>query len=426
MGSAPRHERWCTRALGFNPCVRTAASDATSTAEAASEIWLDTAAVSRPPSTNVRRDAILARSGSRGPSSRVTPASGTISRSKRPSSVARRARGGASAGYASMSSREIAHFSAMSSAPRNCDTSWSPYRARQPSDPENGSVNPNCSATVMADAIGIMLMFCTPPATMKSLVPLITAWAAKCSACCDDPHWRSIVVPGTSSGIPAASHAVRAMSPAWGPMASTHPRNTSSTASGSTSLRSNSARITWAPRSAGCTARRPPPRRPTGVRTASMRYASARSDTRDHRRSVTEQALVDGEPDACPLDLAAGRLSPQLPGELAHLGDGLGGDRLAEARQPTAGVHRDASADGGVTVVEEALGLALLAEADVLVPVELQRRREVVHLGQVEVVGPDARLRVCGVGDRVAERRLGQGHAARGVGCEVRHLDDRV
>ena len=76
----------------------------------------------------------------------------------------------------------------------------------------------------MADEIGIMLMFCTPPATMTSSVPLITACAAKCRACCDDPHCRSIVVPGISSGSPAASHAVRAMSPACGPIVSTQPK----------------------------------------------------------------------------------------------------------------------------------------------------------------------------------------------------------
>jgi len=67
-------------------------------------------------------------------------------------------------------------------------------------EPENGSLNPNCSAAVSAAAIGIMLMFWTPPATMTSLVPLMTACAAKWRACCDEPHWRSMVVPGISSG----------------------------------------------------------------------------------------------------------------------------------------------------------------------------------------------------------------------------------
>ena len=115
------------------------------------------------------------------------------------------------------------------------------------------------------------LMFCTPPATTRSAVPLMTACAAKCTACCDEPHWRSMVVPGTSSGSPAASQQVRAMSPACGPMASTQPKITSSTAAGSTSMRSNSCvsgkraevgRVDVAAgRRRAC---------PTGVRTASM------------------------------------------------------------------------------------------------------------------------------------------------------------
>ena len=73
-------------------------------------------------------------------------------------------------------------------------------------------------------------MFCTPPATTRSQVPLITACAAKCTACCEEPHWRSIVTPGTCSGRPAASQQVRAMSPACGPIVSQQPKITSSTA----------------------------------------------------------------------------------------------------------------------------------------------------------------------------------------------------
>src|SRR5207244_1087284 len=114
----------------------------------------------------------------------------------------------------------------------------------------------------------------------------------------------------------------------------------------------------------------------------------------DHRRAVTEQALVDGEADACTLDLAPLGLAPQLPGELADLGQGLGGHGLAEAGQPAAGVDGDTAADGGVAVVEQTLGLARLAEADVLVPVELEGGGEVVDLGHVEVVGTNAGLLV--------------------------------
>ena len=82
------------------------------------------------------------------------------------------------------------------------------------------------------------------------------------------------------------------------------------------------------------------------------------------------------------LHLAAAGLAPQLPGDLAHLGDGLGGDGLAEAGEPAARVHRDAAADRGVARAQQRLGLALLAQADVLVPVELERGGEVVDLGQ--------------------------------------------
>src|SRR3954447_7168061 len=127
----------------------------------------------------------------------------------------------------------------------------------------------------MAEEMGIALMFCTPPATTTSAVPDMTACAAKCTACCDEPHCRSTVTPGTSEGSPAASQHVLAMSPACGPIVSTHPKITSDTTAGSTGTRSNSARRTCAPRSPGCTADTPPPRRPTGVRTASTMKASA-------------------------------------------------------------------------------------------------------------------------------------------------------
>ena len=105
------------------------------------------------------------------------------------------------------------HFAAIISAPRNWEISWSPYRASQPFDVENGSGNPCSRPASMAAEMGIALMFCTPPATTTSAVPDITACAAKCTACCDEPHCRSTVTPGTSDGSPAASQHVRAMSP---------------------------------------------------------------------------------------------------------------------------------------------------------------------------------------------------------------------
>src|ERR1700722_3551204 len=113
-----------------------------------------------------------------------------------------------------------------------------------------------------------------PPAITRSMSPERTACAAKCTACCDEPHCRSTVVPGTDSGSPAESAAVRAILNACGPTWLTHPRMTSSTRAGSIPVRSTRARSAWAARSAAWTPDRPPPRRPTGVRTAPTMNAS--------------------------------------------------------------------------------------------------------------------------------------------------------
>ncbi|MET9535848.1 hypothetical protein ABZY02_35745 [Streptomyces sp. NPDC006649] len=73
MGSSPRTERWWIRARGVSPCSRTARSDASSMADAPSETWDETPAVSRPPSTTGFSPAIFSSEVSRrGPSSVVT------------------------------------------------------------------------------------------------------------------------------------------------------------------------------------------------------------------------------------------------------------------------------------------------------------------------------------------------------------------
>ena len=86
--------------------------------------------------------------------------------------------------------------------------------------------------SVTVEPIGTWLMLSTPAATTRSWVPDSTPWAAKCTACWEDPHCRSMVTPGTLSGSPADSQAVRAMSMACGPIWDTHPMITSSTAAG--------------------------------------------------------------------------------------------------------------------------------------------------------------------------------------------------
>src|SRR6476646_8112217 len=141
-------------------------------------------------------------------------------------------------------------------------------------------------------------MFCTPPARIRSAVPDMIACAPKEIACWLDPHCRSTVTPGTSSGEPAASQDSRAMFPACGPIASTQPAITSSTAPGSTSTRPNRPRHAAAPRSTGCTPASDPLRLPTAVRTASTTYAcddTAMSDSffRNAAKNYCEVLLAD-------------------------------------------------------------------------------------------------------------------------------------
>ena len=46
---------------------------------------------------------------------------------------------------------------------------------------------------------------------------------------------------------------------------------------------------------------------------------------------MAKKALVGGGTDLCPFYLTCACLAPQLPGQLAHLGNGLGQNRLAKA-----------------------------------------------------------------------------------------------
>ena len=59
----------------------------------------------------------------------------------------------------------------------------------------------------------------------------------------------------------------------------------------------------------------------------------------------------------------------------------------------------------GGAVTQQLLGLTLAAQADVLVPVELERGREVVDLGEADVLGTDPGLRVGRRGDGRPEAR---------------------
>ena len=109
----------------------------------------------------------------------------------------------------------------------------------------------------------------TPAAMTTSCVPLITACAAKWRACCELPHWRSMVTAGTLSGSDDASTMLRPMWKLCSPTWLTQPTMTSSITAGSIPLPATSASSTAAPMSAGCKSRNAPPRRPPAVRNAS-------------------------------------------------------------------------------------------------------------------------------------------------------------
>src|SRR4051794_32022574 len=117
-------------------------------------------------------------------------------------------------------------------------------------------------------------MLSTPQLSATSTAPPLTSDAARLVACCDDPHWASTVVAAISSGIPAASHAVRALLNVCSPTWLTQPPMSWPTSAGSMPDRSTAATWTDPRRSAGCTVERPPLRRPSGERTASTMTTS--------------------------------------------------------------------------------------------------------------------------------------------------------
>ena len=68
---------------------------------------------------------------------------------------------------------------------------------------------------------------------------------------------------------------------------------------------------------------------------------------------MAEQALVDGKADLGVFDLMAIGLTTKLPGELAHLSDGLGGDGFTETGQTTGSVDRHPAAKSGSAAADE-------------------------------------------------------------------------
>ena len=101
-----------------------------------------------------------------------------------------------------------------------------------------------------------------------------------------------------------------------------------------------------------------------------------------------------GEADLRAFDLSRACLAAEVPDDLDDVGDAGGAERVALGEQAAAGVDRDLAADLGRAFVDQLAGLALAAEAEVLVVQELGGGEAVVQLDLAEVLGADAGLLV--------------------------------
>ena len=139
--------------------------------------------------------------------------------SNRPASCAAAAFSWEARLYSSSCSRVRPQRSAIISAP----TPWLRHARRRtaPVQPLRGERA--AAGDLQVAPIGTRDIDSTPPATTTSYCPAISPAAAKCTDCWEDPHCRSMVTPGTDSGQPAASTALRAMSKVCSPTWQTHP-----------------------------------------------------------------------------------------------------------------------------------------------------------------------------------------------------------
>ena len=117
---------------------------------------------------------------------------------------------------------------------------------------------------------GALVIDSTPPVTTTSASPVSIIRDAPIAASRLDPQSRFTVEPGTETGSPASSTAIRPTLRFSSPAPLALPSTTSATAAGSSpGERSSSVRTANAARSSGRDCASAPPRRPNGVRTAS-------------------------------------------------------------------------------------------------------------------------------------------------------------
>ena len=285
-GARPAEVDSTTRARGVRPYFWAARSETTRIAEAPSLREEELPAVTTPSFLMIgRRPA--STSGvepGRGPSSVSTTVSaplrpvtttGTISSVKRPASMAASARSCERAAKASASSRVMPSTSPTSSAVSGMEkVNFSPnspsakrgFTKRQPIAVSKAA--PGLANAVVGFSItqGARDIDSTPPATTTSAIPERTIAVAMPIADMPEAQRRFTVMPGTVSGKPASSQAMRATLRFSSPAPLALPRMTSSTTDGSMPASSITALMVRAARSSGRTEERAPPYLPTGVR----------------------------------------------------------------------------------------------------------------------------------------------------------------
>ena len=134
------------------------------------------------------------------------------------------------------------------------------FTKRQPSVVSTSSMSPRGSErSGFSITNGERLIDSTPPASISSASPVRIARAACATASRPDAHRRFTVTPGTSTGRPASSSAMRATLRLSSPAPLVQPMITSSTRSGGMPVRAAAASIARAARSSGRTVASAPP-----------------------------------------------------------------------------------------------------------------------------------------------------------------------
>src|SRR5712691_5629699 len=85
---------------------------------------------------------------------------------------------------------------------------------------------PAFAPAMASEPMGRRLMFSTPHASTTSSTPEAIKLYARLVASCEEPHWESTVMQGTSLAPPCASQAVRETFIAWTPTWLIHPPTT--------------------------------------------------------------------------------------------------------------------------------------------------------------------------------------------------------